>query len=40
MPDAELALVPGASHFGLLEQPSAIIDRAARFLRERLGLEV
>ena len=40
MPDAELVLVPGASHFGLLEQPAASRDHTARFLTERLHLEV
>jgi pimeloyl-ACP methyl ester carboxylesterase len=40
MPDAELALFDDATHFGLLEQPSAITDRAARFLRDRLDLDV
>ena len=40
MPCAELASIPGATHFGLLEQPAAITGRAARFLRERLDLDV
>jgi 3-oxoadipate enol-lactonase/4-carboxymuconolactone decarboxylase len=40
LPDAELVVVPDATHFGLLEQPEAITSHAARFLRERIGLEV
>ncbi len=40
MPDAEFALVPEATHFGLIEQPEAIADHVARFLRGRLGLPV
>ena len=40
MPRAELALVRDATHFGLLEQPAAITDHAARFLRGRLDLDV
>jgi len=39
MPRAELALVD-ATHFGLLEQPAAITEHAARFLRDRLSLDV
>ena len=38
--DAELALVDDATHFGLLEQPAAITEHAARFLRDRLDLDV
>ncbi len=37
LPDAELELVPGATHFGLLEFPQEISGRVERFLRERLG---
>ena len=40
MPRAELALVEGASHFGLLEQPGVITEHVARFLRDRLDLNV
>ena len=40
MPDAELCLVPEATHFGLLEAPDRIADRVADFLRRRLALEV
>jgi pimeloyl-ACP methyl ester carboxylesterase len=40
MPGAEYAAIPGATHFGLLEQPAAITGRSARFLRERLDLDV
>ncbi len=36
--EAELALLPGATHFGLLEFPELIVGRVRRFLRERLGL--
>jgi 3-oxoadipate enol-lactonase len=39
MPRAELALVD-TTHFGLLEQPAAIAEHAARFLRDRLDLDV
>lgn len=38
MPDAELAVVPDATHFGLLETPQMIGDHVARFLRRRLDL--
>jgi pimeloyl-ACP methyl ester carboxylesterase len=40
MPRAELALVDDATHFGLLERPAVITEHAARFLRERLELDV
>src|SRR5262245_3714808 len=40
MPHAELALVDDATHFGLLEQPAAITEHAARFLRQRLDMDV
>ena len=40
MPHAELALVHDATHFGLLEQPVAITGHVARFLRDRLDLDV
>lgn len=40
MPDAQLALVPEATHFGLLEAPDAIADHVTRFLHTRLGVEV
>jgi pimeloyl-ACP methyl ester carboxylesterase len=40
LPDAELALLPDATHFGLIEQPDAITDHAARFLGDRLGLDL
>jgi pimeloyl-ACP methyl ester carboxylesterase len=40
MPRAELALVRDATHFGLLEQPAVITEHAARFLRDRLDLDV
>ena len=38
LPDAELELLPDATHFGLLEHPEAIGRRVERFLAERLGL--
>jgi pimeloyl-ACP methyl ester carboxylesterase len=38
LPDAELELLPDATHFGLLEFPDRIGHRVERFLRERLGL--
>ena len=38
LPDAELEILPAASHFGLLEYPQEIGARMERFLRERLGL--
>lgn len=37
MPDARLEIVPGATHFGLLEYPDAIVAPIARFLDDRLG---
>lgn len=37
MPDAELELVPGATHFGLLEFPEPITQRVESFLRRRLA---
>jgi pimeloyl-ACP methyl ester carboxylesterase len=40
MPDAELYLVPEATHFGLLETPDQIAERVADFLRRRLALGV
>ena len=40
MPHAELALVRDATHFGLLEQPAVITAHVARFLRDRLHLDV
>lgn len=40
MPDAEFAIVPEATHFGLLEQPEAIGDHVAGFLRRRLDVPV
>ena len=39
MPDADFALVPEATHFGLLEQPEAITDEIARFLCRRLDFD-
>jgi pimeloyl-ACP methyl ester carboxylesterase len=38
LPAAELALLPGATHFGLMEQPDAITEHVARFLATRIGL--
>jgi pimeloyl-ACP methyl ester carboxylesterase len=38
MPDAEVALLPDATHFGLLEAPDAIAEHVADFLRYRLEL--
>ena len=38
MPDARVAFVPEATHFGLLEQPDTIVAHVARFLDERLGI--
>jgi 3-oxoadipate enol-lactonase len=38
LPDAELEVVPKATHFGLLEFPEAIVGRVERFATERLGL--
>ena len=38
MPDAQVALLPGATHFGLLEAPDLIGDHIDRFLEERLEL--
>jgi pimeloyl-ACP methyl ester carboxylesterase len=38
LPDAELEVVPGATHFGLLEFPERIAGRVERFLGERLDL--
>ena len=38
MPDAQVALVPEATHFGLLETPDAIGDHVDRFLTEDLEL--
>jgi pimeloyl-ACP methyl ester carboxylesterase len=40
MPHAELAVVDDATHFGLLERPAVITGHVARFLRERLDLDV
>ena len=40
MPHAELALVDDATHFGLLERPAVITEHVARFLRDRLDLDV
>ena len=40
MPDAELALVPDATHFGLLEEPQAITEAVASFFSARLGLDL
>ena len=40
MPNAEFALVRDATHFGLIERPTVITEHVARFLRERLGLDV
>lgn len=38
MPAAELQLIPGATHFGLLERPDAILEAVEWFLRNRAGL--
>jgi len=35
LPNARFEVVPGATHFGLLEFPDEILDRVERFLRER-----
>jgi pimeloyl-ACP methyl ester carboxylesterase len=40
MPDAVFELLPEATHFGLLEEPAAIVARIARFSEERLGIRV
>lgn len=40
LPDADFELLPQATHFGLLEQPEAIVSRMARFAAERLGIPV
>jgi pimeloyl-ACP methyl ester carboxylesterase len=40
MPDADYELLPDATHFGLLEEPAAIVARIARFTEERLGIRV
>ncbi len=40
MPDADFELLPEATHFGLLEEPAAIVARMARFAEERLGIRV
>lgn len=37
--DADFELLPDATHFGLLEEPDAIVERIARFAAERLGIE-
>ena len=39
LPAAEFELLPDATHFGLLEEPDAIVARIERFLDERLVLE-
>jgi pimeloyl-ACP methyl ester carboxylesterase len=39
LPRADHHHLQGATHFGLFEYPSEIIDAVERFLRERLGLE-
>lgn len=38
IPGAEYALLPGATHFGLIEEPDAIAARIDAFARERLGI--
>jgi len=38
LPDAEFALLPDATHFGLIEAPDVITEHAARFLEQRLGI--
>jgi pimeloyl-ACP methyl ester carboxylesterase len=40
MPDAELCLIPEATHFGLIEAPDRIAAHVADFLRRRLALNV
>jgi pimeloyl-ACP methyl ester carboxylesterase len=40
MPRAEVAMVRDVTHFGLLERPATITAHAARFMRERLELDV
>jgi pimeloyl-ACP methyl ester carboxylesterase len=40
MPDAELCLIPEATHFGLIEAPDRIAEQVADFLRRRLALQV
>jgi pimeloyl-ACP methyl ester carboxylesterase len=40
LPDADFELLPEATHFGLLEEPDAIVERMARFAQQRLGIEV
>ena len=38
IPGAEFLLLPEATHFGLLEEPAAIVARIVRFAEERLGI--
>ncbi len=39
MPDACLDVIPGATHFGLLEFPDAIVVAIERYLYEKLGID-
>jgi pimeloyl-ACP methyl ester carboxylesterase len=36
MSDAALAVIPGATHFGLMERPAEIVDAVDRFVAERV----
>src|SRR5262249_25163432 len=38
MPAARLELLPGASHFGLIEYPEEIVGAIGRYLSETLGI--
>jgi pimeloyl-ACP methyl ester carboxylesterase len=38
LPDARFELLPGATHFGLIEEPDEIADAIARFAEDRLGI--
>jgi pimeloyl-ACP methyl ester carboxylesterase len=38
MREARLELVPGATHFGLIEYPDEIVDAVERYLAETLGI--
>ena len=38
IPDAQIDVIPGATHFGLLEFPDAIVVAIGRYLREKLGI--
>jgi hypothetical protein len=38
MPAARLELLPGATHFGLIEYPDEIVDAVERYLSETLRI--